>query len=202
MQYRIIRHCDCQTGHWSGGSTTELFLWPESASYAGRDFSVRVSTATVDIDTSDFTPLPGYTRLLMTLKGEMRLEIEGREEVALPPWQIVRFDGGDRTRSLGRCVDFGVMLGAGWDGSLYSTGPGEILCAADGFTGLYAPVSPAEIAVHAAGSQDQTTHLDPGDLLLINEGERVTVQSADTVAVFTALQLGCQPDHLSGLPEE
>lgn len=34
---------------WSGGTTTELFIWPYGASYAERRFSIRISTATVDI---------------------------------------------------------------------------------------------------------------------------------------------------------
>ena len=37
------------TSKWSGGSTTELFIWPKDASYAERRFNIRISTATVDV---------------------------------------------------------------------------------------------------------------------------------------------------------
>lgn len=43
---------------WSGGTTTELFIWPHGASYAERRFGIRISTATVDIAQSTFTKLP------------------------------------------------------------------------------------------------------------------------------------------------
>ena len=45
------------TSKWSGGSTTELFIWPKDASYAERRFNIRISTATVDVESSTFTRL-------------------------------------------------------------------------------------------------------------------------------------------------
>ena len=43
---------------WSDGTTTQLLIAPEGAHYAARDFLWRVSSATVELDESDFTPLP------------------------------------------------------------------------------------------------------------------------------------------------
>lgn len=182
MDYQIIRQQDCHTGHWSGGSTTELFLWPHSASYTARDFSLRVSTATVDVDTSDFTPLPGYTRLLMTVRGEMLLQIEGRDDVALPPWATVRFDGGVITRSAGRCVDFGVMLGAGWEGTLHPANAGAFVGTAQGFTGVYLPSGNAAVTVGA----NSIGTLNAGDLLILYNGCAATVQTEFPLITWTA----------------
>lgn len=47
--------------NWSGGSTTELYLDPPQASYAQRNFGVRVSSATVECERSQFTALPGWS---------------------------------------------------------------------------------------------------------------------------------------------
>ena len=54
---------------WSGGTTTQLAIEPENAEYKDRDFLWRVSSATVALEESVFTPLPDYERLIMTLEG-------------------------------------------------------------------------------------------------------------------------------------
>ena len=54
---------DFVTSTWSGGTTTQLAIAPEGAVYAERSFLWRVSSATVELETSDFTPLPDYNRL-------------------------------------------------------------------------------------------------------------------------------------------
>ena len=62
---------------WSGGTTTQLLIAPEGAHYAARDFLWRVSSATVELDESDFTPLPEYERLIATLRGGITLTHNG-----------------------------------------------------------------------------------------------------------------------------
>ena len=54
---------------WSGGTTTQLAIAPEGAVYADRDFLWRISSATVDLEESDFTALPDYVRLISVLDG-------------------------------------------------------------------------------------------------------------------------------------
>jgi len=54
---------------WSGGTTTQLCIYPYAATYTGRDFIFRISTATIESEESVFTKLPGYTRILMLLEG-------------------------------------------------------------------------------------------------------------------------------------
>ena len=104
---------DYVVSQWSGGTTTQLAIAPQGAVYADRDFLWRLSSATVDLDRSDFTPLPDYTRLISLLRGEMRLSHGGGPVMDLPPYQVHSFDGGTPTRSEGRCVDFNLMLRKG-----------------------------------------------------------------------------------------
>ena len=40
---------------WSGGKTKELAIYPPKCRYADRDFIFRLSSATVELDESDFT---------------------------------------------------------------------------------------------------------------------------------------------------
>ena len=41
---------------WTGGKTTQLAISPKEAVYADREFLWRLSSATVELEESDFTP--------------------------------------------------------------------------------------------------------------------------------------------------
>ena len=117
---------------WAGGKTAQLAIAPPDALYQSRDFLWRLSSATVELDQSDFTPLPGYTRLISVLEGEMQLFPEGGSPVFLAPFELYSFDGATPILSKGRCTDFNLMLRkGGCEGSLQSCrmGPGgSLLC--------------------------------------------------------------------------
>ena len=98
---------------WSGGTTTQLAIWPPEAKYADRDFLWRISSATVDLEESDFTPLPDYDRLISTLEGEIELTHNGGAPLTLRPFEVHSFSGADATHSRGRCRDFNLMLRRG-----------------------------------------------------------------------------------------
>lgn len=46
---------DYPVSNWSGGKTTQLFIYPENSEYAKRNFLFRISSATVDCERSEFT---------------------------------------------------------------------------------------------------------------------------------------------------
>ena len=62
--YRIIRKGELPVSRWSGGTTTQLAIWPEGAVYAERNFVWRVSSARVETQESEFTSLPGVARTI------------------------------------------------------------------------------------------------------------------------------------------
>lgn len=98
---------------WSGGTTTQLAIFPPEAVYARRDFLWRISSAAVELEESDFTALPDYERLISTLAGEIVLSHNGGPELRLEPFRVHAFSGADATHSLGRCTDFNLMLRRG-----------------------------------------------------------------------------------------
>ena len=104
---------DYAISSWSGGTTTQLAIWPPEARYADRDFLWRISSATVDLEESDFTPLPDYDRLIATLEGDIVLTHNGGEPIPLRPLEVHAFSGADSTHSRGRCRDFNLMLRRG-----------------------------------------------------------------------------------------
>lgn len=110
MEIRIIKKDEYIKSTWSGGTTTQIGIYPEDAEYNDRNFIWRISSATVDLEESTFTALPDYNRIIMTLKGGMELVHNGGNAISLQPFVIHEFDGADNTISRGRVVDFNLML--------------------------------------------------------------------------------------------
>lgn len=103
---------------WSGGTTTEIFIYPEGAEYEKRNFSFRLSTASVEVDESTFTSLPDVKRTLMILHGSMELSHEGQHSRKLDEHDVDVFDGGWKTTSKGKCIDFNLMCKGETSGKL------------------------------------------------------------------------------------
>ena len=113
MKWTLLTKERYVTTLWSGGTTTQLAIAPEGAVYADRDFLWRLSSAGVELDHSDFTPLPDYNRLISILRGEMKLKIGEGEPFPLEPLQLRAFDGGVPVESWGKCTDYNLMMRKG-----------------------------------------------------------------------------------------
>ena len=113
MQWTLLTKDDFVTTRWSGGTTTQLAIEPPEAVYADRNFLWRLSTARVEDEHSDFTPLPDYNRLLTVLDSEISLQEEGKDRFTLMPGTVFQFDGGVHVQSWGTCNDFNLMLRKG-----------------------------------------------------------------------------------------
>lgn len=100
---------------WQGGRTKEIFIYPENAKYADRNFLFRISTSTVELPESDFTVLPDYTRKIAVIDGEMYLtHDDGSAPCQLVPMETVHtFDGGANTHCVGKCTDVNLMIAKG-----------------------------------------------------------------------------------------
>ena len=98
---------------WSGGTTTQLAIWPPEALYADRDFLWRLSSAVVELPESDFTPLPDYRRILMILDGRLELSHDGGPVIVLNELEQNTFDGASHTISRGQVTDFNLMMRKG-----------------------------------------------------------------------------------------
>ncbi len=119
MRVNLVRKENLITKKWSGGTTTELFIYPQTSSYEKRNFNIRISSAECRDKESVFTDLPGIRRKLMVLGGKIQLKHEGAETVELEPYKVDIFDGGVRTTSEGTCTDFNLMLKGDYDGDIY-----------------------------------------------------------------------------------
>ncbi|WP_165836047.1 HutD/Ves family protein [Marinifilum breve] len=114
--YRIKK--EHHTSKWAGGETTELYIYPEDTQYKKGDFLFRISSATVEIEESAFTPLPGVDRILMVLDGQMKLEHENHHTKLLADLDSDHFSGEWTTLSKGKCTDFNLMCKSGSKGNV------------------------------------------------------------------------------------
>ncbi|CAH2214618.1 HutD/Ves family protein [Tepidibacter aestuarii] len=107
---KIIRKSEHKTTEWSGGTTTQLCIYPYDSEYKELNFKWRLSSARVDVDESVFTHLPNIKRKIMILDGELLLEHEGHHSVKLKEFEQDRFCGDWKTKSYGRVTDFNLMM--------------------------------------------------------------------------------------------
>ena len=128
---------DYQISTWSGGQTTQLFLSPKEGSYQDRTFDFRLSTATVEVETSDFSDLTGFHRILMPLNDSIRLTHQ-HKEVVLNPFQSYFFDGGDPVSSQGTCQDFNLIYKPSYQGHMSAISPYESATSQSRYQFIYA----------------------------------------------------------------
>lgn len=144
---------------WSGGTTTQLFIWPENADYASREFQLRISSATVELAESDFTSLPGVERYIIPLDGSFTLTHPLVDPIFLDPWATpYRFCGETPTHCVGVATDFNLML-KGVEGNMEICSGEQ--CLQPGFHGLY-PQESCTWQLNGLSYQVQ-----PGELLVL-----------------------------------
>lgn len=156
---------------WSGGTTTQVGIAPQAAVYADRTFMWRVSSATVDLETSDFTPLPDYDRLISTLEGEIDLTHNGGEVIHLAPYSVHGFDGGWETSCVGKCRDFNLMTRKG-------------VCAGR----MEAVVAPAAVIVGGKSNDTAILYCGLGEVTVEADGQTVKLCKGESVLVEAAAE--------------
>ncbi|NUU60122.1 HutD/Ves family protein [Paenibacillus agri] len=169
---KIIRKDDPKTTEWSGGSTTQLAIYPENAEYERRNFRWRISKATMKAENSLFTNLPGYWRLLMATDGEFTLEHLGMHRAALQPFEQDSFSGDWTTNCFGKGDDLNVMLAPGCKGELKAVMIVDYVDEILGYnndnrdTETYECVYVNDGDVKLSIDGQVLTHLNQGDLLI------------------------------------
>jgi len=118
VEIKIARGTDNRISRWAGGTTTQIFVFPETGDYEKRAFIWRLSSATIEEEETRFTSLPDFDRILMVLEGEVILSHEEERIARLSPYQQDRFGGECKTRSYGKITDFNVIYEKGADAYL------------------------------------------------------------------------------------
>ena len=110
---KFIPFKEAKVSKWSGGETIELFISPEEADFKSGDYDLRISVATVNLQESVYTKLPGVWRTLMLLEGNLELNHEGHHTSVLKPFEQDSFSGEWTTHSKGVVKNFNVMTKKG-----------------------------------------------------------------------------------------
>lgn len=117
---KIFTEKDYVQSQWSGGSTKQLYIYPQDSTYSERNFDLRISIAKVDTDESEFTSLPGFQRKLMILEGEINITHVGHYTKNLNSFEVDEFLGSWSTHSKGKCKDFNVMTSHLFESELFA----------------------------------------------------------------------------------
>lgn len=175
MKYSLYRQENYSTSQWMGGKTTELAIYPRTSKYLDRNFIWRLSSATIEVEESDFSKLPDYDRVLMVLEGEVVLSYEGQRVARLKELEQDRFDGGWKTKSFGKITDYNLMVRKGCEGYLDVIALGQ-----ENKEYCNSEETQKELATHALYCKDgyvvvaiagETQMVKPGELFVI-EGEK------------------------------
>ena len=110
MKFTVTSAKDRTTAQWAGGTTTQLAIYPAGTEYTKFNFLFRLSTATVEVEESTFTFMPGVTRHLMILNGVLDIDHKGRYKKHLEKFGYDVFDGEWPTTARGKVTDFNLMV--------------------------------------------------------------------------------------------
>ena len=96
---------------WKGGKTEELCIVPEDASLQERNFNLRISSATIDLERSEFSDFTGYRRYLMKLEGDITLLIDDKT-IIIKGDEAFEFMGDEKVISISKepSRDFNVII--------------------------------------------------------------------------------------------
>lgn len=109
MKLTIRKASDLKAARWAGGTTTQLAIYPENSEYTKFNFQFRISRATVEVEESTFTFMPGVKRHLMILDGALHIDHKGRYRKQLDKFGYDIFDGEWPTTAKGKVSDFNLM---------------------------------------------------------------------------------------------
>ncbi|MCC7453932.1 MAG: HutD family protein [Crocinitomix sp.] len=176
MPIELIRKSQQNCATWSGGTTTQLFIYPRNETYSNLQFDFRISTATVEVETSTFTQLPGVRRTLMVLDGTMELSHQHHHTKQLQRFDLDEFMGDWQTNSIGKCTDLNLMCrgtstGQIFGHSLASNTTQTCTIPPNSMNFLYCVSGELTISIHssAADTNNFTETITTNDFLVIED---------------------------------
>jgi len=167
-----------RTTTWAGGTTSELYIYPENSFYAERNFSFRISTATIEQEESTFSIMTGFKRHLMLLDGELTLAHKDHHRIKLNPLEQDFFLGEWETKSEGICTDLNLMTAEGYMGKLNTVSDNtELRLNTAEFNAFYCPQGSASIELFIDSNEPIKLDLGEGDSLIFKHDEMKEVRN-------------------------
>ena len=167
MKISFLPKKDSKASIWSGGLTYEYMVYPETASYADRDFAFRISSATIEKVPSEFTKFKGYYRYLVMLDNALDIEVN-KEKKIYEKYQIMEFNSDDEVTSYTKGIDFNWMVSEKISYHKLEVTNGNQNCNAQII--LLFSLDPTVITIN-----EKSYYLEPHDLLFIENPERKNI---------------------------
>lgn len=168
MRVQIISWDDFETSDWSGGTTTEVLIIPGEAEVGMRNFDLRVSTATCDLEESVFSDYSGYNRFIAPVDGELKLVVNN-DDVILKPYEVFQFSGSDDVAGYSVVRDYNLIVKEGITAEMMTLDLSDILnLTLDG--NYLIQCFEADLKYETS---TESGDLKTGDALLITDGEGV-----------------------------
>lgn len=168
MKIEYYTRDNFHTSTWKGGKTTELFILPEGASYKERNFIARLSSATIEISSSEFTMLNGIKRFITPITYPFLLESNIKKIFLLKQFEVYEFSGDEKTCSYGMSQDFNLMIDSkkadAWMKAIKNKK--EIVINVENISLLwfFVPASSLDLAINAYSKT-----MEPSSLLTLND---------------------------------
>lgn len=178
LKYRIIKPTEFLVHEWSGGTTAEIFLLPETADYRKKDFEIRVSSAQILTEGTPYSDFTGFSRLICPIEGEMHIEHEHHHQAYLKTFEVDRFDGAWNTQSFGICTDFNLLFTKNWQGLMqHRRGSFESELGAMSYHGLFScSEQPILIEIQDDTLKPILLKLEKKDFLILYEEHTTTIK--------------------------
>lgn len=168
--YIITKKEALKTNTWAGGTTTQLAIFPIEAEYTKFNFNFRISYATVEIPASTFTFMPGVTRHLTILKGNLNINHLDRYEKHLSKFDTDVFNGEWPTTATGEVTDFNLMTRGNTQGNLkpivLAANSKHVICLDNKTTHLGIYLFEGRVNIK---TENEIINLEEGDFILLNE---------------------------------
>lgn len=191
MKFIHQKSSEIEVKYWNGGTTTQLTIFPEGSDYLKRNFNFRISTASIEINESEFTILPEIKRKLMVLEGEIELIHAGQYRKKLKKFEQDEFSGEWHTKCVGKAIDFNLMTRGLTHGEIKAFKIQEKACLEFEvpedihFVGIY--LFNGDIEIQA---KDETISSEKGDFIQIFTSNILTIKffaNTNTEVVVTLI---------------
>jgi environmental stress-induced protein Ves len=116
--FKKYTYQDFSRNDWSGGTSTQLVIYPSESDLLKQNFEFRISTASIDVEESQFTQFFLHKRIICSLLNPITLIHSDIQPFCLTPLVPYSFDGGMTTKCVGKTIDFNVIFNDSWDASI------------------------------------------------------------------------------------
>jgi environmental stress-induced protein Ves len=85
MKHKVIHAADVIRKRWSGGISSQYYIYPEGADRSTGEYAFIVTSATVELEESTFSDYTGFDRVIMSLTEAYDLTHDDKESHHLQP---------------------------------------------------------------------------------------------------------------------